>query len=795
MKKFLVLVLLWPMAALCQELPFSSNQRGRENGYQRLKHLWKASWISHPRASKSDYGVFLFRRLLNLEQVPASMEIYVSGDNRYKLYVNGAFVSNGPARGDQLNWNYETIDIAPYLKKGVNLIAAEVVNFGEDRPLAQHTYQTAFLLQAAGAEYDSLNTGKPGWKVLQNSAYHPLKISFSTVNGFYAAGPADSVNASLYPFDWNRQPNAKLNWEDAIPSNIAVGKGYLYGSGLHLVKRAIPLPERKKEALHAIVRSSTPLKTPQLINGPLALTIKKNSKASFLLDNRVLTVGYPVLTVSGGKNARIKITYAEALIDKAGNKGNRNDISGKTIKGYHDVYTTDGGAERSFEALNIRTFRYVQFDIETGDQDLQINDFYNWFTAYPFEEKAQFTTNLPVLKDIWEVGWRTARLCANESYMDCPYYEQLQYIGDTRVQAMISLYVSGDDRLMRNAIRQFAQSMTAEGITQSRYPSNLHQLIPPYSLIWISMLHDYYWYRGDSAFISSFSMGMKSILAYYAKMVGPNGMVQAMPWWNFTDYAVDFTMGIPDGADDGSSALISLQYVYALQHAAELFASMGQKAQADAYMQEATAVQKAILLNCYDTNRKLLAETPEKKRFSQHTTLFAILTNTIPETEQRDALTRILNDPSVMEISIYFRYYLSRSLEKTGLQSLYLKGLGPWKTMLQDGLTTFAETEKDTRSDCHAWSASPLFDLLHTVAGIQPMKPGFKQIRINPHFGELEELDISFPHPFGMVEMKLRKNANGRINGYVDLPENLSGVFEHNGKQAALKPGRNNIEI
>lgn len=796
------MALFMPLVSLCQELPVNSNQRGRVNGYQTLKHLWKASWISHPTASKSDYGVFLFRRAFQLTTLPAQMEIYVSGDNRYKLYVNGTFVSNGPARGDQLNWNYETLDIAPFLKKGNNLIAAEVVNFGEDRPLAQHTYQTAFLLQAAGAAFDTLNTGQPGWKVMENQAYRPLKIRFSTVNGFYAAGPGDSVSARLYPWGWNKgteaaaqhaPPSAK--WQDAAISNIAVGKGYLYGNGVHLVRREIPMPERKKEALQAVVRASPSSGKATKINGPLALQVKKNSRASFLLDNSVLTVGYPVLSVSNGKNSTIKITYAEALLDTAGNKGNRNEIEGKHIKGYHDSYILDGGKLRNFESLNIRTFRYVQIDVETSDQDLIIHDFYNWFTAYPFEEKAVFTTNLPELKKIWNVAWRTARLCANESYMDCPYYEQLQYIGDTRVQAMISLYVSGDDKLMRNAIRQFGQSMTPEGITQSRYPSNLHQLIPPYSLLWISMIHDYYWYRGDRAFIESFSQGMQSVLAYYAKRVNKNGLVQSLPWWNFTDYAEDFTMGIPDGADNGYSTLISLQYVYALQNASELFSYLGDRHLTDKYNQEAAAIRQSIMAHCYDETKRLLAETPEKKRFSLHTTLFAILTNTIPPDEQATVLTQALQDTEVLEISIYFRYYLSRCLEKTGMQSRYLEGLAPWKTMLNDGLSTFSETEKDTRSDCHAWSASPLFDFLHTVAGIQPLTPEFKTVRINPHFGELENLEVRFPHPQGLIEMSLKKTEGGGVTGFVQLPANLKGQFIYKKQQISLAGERTKIDM
>ena len=68
-----------------------------------------------------------------------------------------------------------------------------------------------------------------------------------------------------------------------------------------------------------------------------------------------------------------------------------------------------------------------------------------------------------------EIGWRTARLCANETYMDCPYYEQLQYFGDTRIQAMVTLFNTRDGHMVKNALEQGRQSMTADGLTMSRY--------------------------------------------------------------------------------------------------------------------------------------------------------------------------------------------------------------------------------------------------------------------------------------------------------------------------------------
>ncbi|MEJ0033876.1 MAG: hypothetical protein WDO15_27670 [Bacteroidota bacterium] len=112
-----------------------------------------------------------------------------------------------------------------------------------------------------------------------------------------------------------------------------------------------------------------------------------------------------------------------------------------------------------------------------------------YFTGYPFQVVSSFSTDKPNLQKNLEIGWRTARLCAGETYMDCPYYEQLQYFGDTRIQCLVTMFNSKDDRLVRNAILQGDQSRFAEGVTMSRYPTAQVQIIPPFSLWWIGMVH------------------------------------------------------------------------------------------------------------------------------------------------------------------------------------------------------------------------------------------------------------------------------------------------------------------
>ena len=201
--------------------------------------------------------------------------------------------------------------------------------------------------------------------------------------------------------------------------------------------------------------------------------------------------------MSRGAGSTIRLTYAEALVDSQGVKGNRNEIEGKHIVGIFDEFLPDGSEKRPFMPLAWRTWRYLQLDVTTTDQPLHIDNLRSWFTAFPFEERARFQSDDPVLSQIWQIGWRTARLDAHDTYMDTPYWERMQYIGDTRIQALISYNVAGDDRLARQAIQAFNDSRIADGITRSRYPSSVTQIIPTFSLLWIGMVHDFWQYRGD----------------------------------------------------------------------------------------------------------------------------------------------------------------------------------------------------------------------------------------------------------------------------------------------------------
>ena len=783
------------IAIACLYLPAIISQENDVviNTSEEERYSWNSYWISHPEGSVYDYRVLIFRNSFELREVPEKQIVYVSADNRYRLFINGKQVCAGPARGSLQYWRYEKVDIAPFLVKGKNLIASEVYNYGEYKPAAQFSHQTAFIFQAEGDLGNILNTGNnTKWLVSENNAYKAIPVSREIVRKYYVAGPCDSIYGKRYPWNWEKQTFDDSDWLLPRILSKGVGRGYMHGTPWMLVPRNIPPMEEKREVINLLVRKDGNEVSEALIPTSGTLVIPPRVKTTLLLDNKKLTVGYPVLVTLNGAGSSIRVTYSEALYLPDGSKGNRNEIKNKKIEGYYDVFLPAGG-NSIFRPLWLRTFRFIQLEVETSDEPLIFQEYYNIFTAYPFEQNASFESDNALLSQIWETGWHTARLCAGETYMDCPYWEQLQYLGDTRIQALISLYNSGDDRLMRNAILSADQSRLPEGLTLSRGPSYIPQIIPTFSLFWIDMVHDYFMHRKDDEFIKQFLPGIKDVLNWFEQRMNDNNLIGPMEWFNFSDWTDGFAFGAAAGADTGNSALNSLKLVYALQRASELFDYFGHTEESQFYFRRANEIKQAVFINCWDGERKLLRDIPDSSVFSQHTNIFGILTGTVPAVTLKETMKHVLDDKDLIQCTIYFRFYLVRALYEAGMADYYFSQLDPWEDMIKKGLTTFEEGDYDERSDCHAWGASPNYDLLATVCGITPAEPGFKTVNIAPSFGSLKHIKAAMPHPAGKISLEFSLEESGELKGYIQLPEGINGTFFWNGKKTSLTGGRNEI--
>lgn len=793
---------------------------GAANLHAQSASEWKAEWITAPDAPARDEVVLHFRKAINLPSAPTHFFVQVSADNQFIFYANAQRVGTGPTRSDLSHWRYETLDLGPFLHAGRNVIGATVWNFGVHSATAQMSDRTGFLAHGTSEAEREADTDRT-WEVELEKGIAPFHPELP---GFYfAAGPGERLDAAKFDWTWNLEtPADKTAWKKAV----TLGRGALRWerdapNNWWLVSDPLPPMEMKEVPSGKIVRA-TGIDQP---NGfpPENFVVPPKTKASILVDRSTLITAYPELAVSGGAGSRVRLTYAEALYGDNRNKGNRNEIAGKQILGMYDEFLPSGG-DVQFMPLDWRTWRYLQLDVETADQPLHLQNLKTWFTAFPFEEKGYFRSGDPSLKPIWDIGWRTARLDAHDTYMDTPYWERLQYIGDTRIQALISYTVAGDDRLARQAIVAFNHSRIPDGLTESRYPSSLVQMIPTFSLMWVGMAHDFWRYRGDDAFVRAQLAGTRTVLDWFLARQRNDGLLEKIPWWPFVDWGADFQDGVPQQGEDGGSSVITLQFVESLRYAAELEETYGDKHFAEIYRRAADRAVSAIWKSCWNEKYGLLADTPSQNHFSQHANILGVWLDVIPKEKQREVLNKILSAsdkvyqadgpapsmskadkyapvfeatgpvPAMTLATYYFRFYLARALEHAGMGEDYLQLLGPWHSMVDLGLTTWAESPEPTRSDSHAWSAHPNFDLLTIVAGIHPADPGFGKVRIAPHLGHLKNLEAAMPTPKGMVEVTYSVAAD-TLTAEVKLPPGVTGQFMWQGKTSELKEGDQKLVI
>lgn len=759
-------------------------------------HHWSAKWIAMQGSPGTEYGIYYFRKNVSLSAKPSSFKVHVSADNRYKLYVNGKLVALGPARGDNYSWNYETVDLAPYLKQGDNAVAALVFNESEFRPVAQISFRTAFMLQGVSEAGDMINTNK-SWKCINEKAYQPYPGWFPI-----AASKGETVDMNQLVQGWKTAGFDDSKWAMAEELFGARPKGQGDGFGWMLVPSPLQPMEMTDQRISTL-RTATGMNVPSgfpKTNG--SLTVPPNSVVKILLDQDTLTNAYLNLKFNGGQGGAITIRYAETLYEKSTGgrrqKGNRNEVGGKDFSGRADSIIANGKAGQSFTTLYWRTFRYLQLTIRTGDSPLVIDDIYGTFTGYPFKLRSTVNTDNKELKNIMSIGWRTARLCAIETYFDCPYYEQLQYIGDTRIQALVSYYNAGNDTLARNSISQIDGSRLPEGITQSRWPSNANQVIPGFSLWYIGMLHDYWMYRNDAAFVKEKLAGERAVLGFFEKYQGAGGSLKNVPFWTFTDWVNGHNWNggnAPKGAD-GCSSVLDLQLLLAYQWAAQMEAKLGMKSYADLYQNRADELKQTIQRKYWSQERQLYAETAEKNSFSQHTNSLAILAEAGPKENWALVGKKLLQDTSLAQCSIYFKYYLHLALVKAELGDGYLGWLDAWRENIKLGLTTWAEEPdpETSRSDCHAWGSSPNIEVYRTILGIDSDAPGFQKVRITPHLGAISEISGTMPHPNGKLSVHYSlKRSQWKL--MISLPVNTTGTLVWKGKEYPLTTGTNQLNL
>ena len=532
-------------------------------------------------------------------------------------------------------------------------------------------------------------------------------------------------------------------------------------------------------AMNALLADGTPV------------TIPANTQARLVWDLGDYWCAYPHLEVSGGKGAEVRWGWAESLYDRSHRKSDRGAFAGKRCAhALRDTFRPDGRATAHFTSPWWRSGRWCEFEVKTADEPLTLKDLSFTEVRYPLDIRASFTCDDESIADIWRICRRGLECCLGETYMDCPYFEQLMYPGDMRIEQLLVDALKGDARLARFGIGMFDYARGEDGRVPMSFQRGQGQTSSTLSMNWVTMLGDYVTWHGADRWLKARLPGMRHTLHSFVDQLDSDGLLANPPGWNVIDWAQGWEYGNPPGVRTEPSAVVNLLLAHALDSAAHTEDAAGDSAMAAYWLAKKDALSGAIMAKFWHEGRGLLADTVAKDRFSEHAQCLAILSGVLPPDLEARAADGLCNSTDLTRTAPYFSHYLFSAYFKHGRVDLFLKRLDMWRGYARKDLC--APHEGIERSDCHAFAAHPIYHLLTGVAGIQPATNGFAAVRIAPQPGGLRRVAADMPTPKGIVSLDLHFDSNLPV-GTVKLPDGLPGTFVWSGEPVPLHAGTNLI--
>ncbi|WVQ76529.1 hypothetical protein IAR50_006199 [Cryptococcus sp. DSM 104548] len=722
--------------------------------------VWLPNWVDSPTPpSTSAARLVSFCRSIPLSSIPPAVVLHFSADTRYKLFINGQRVAVGPTKGHASIWYYDTLDISPFLQEGLNELEFRVIRYFASSRGGMPFERTSFPGLTVVGRVGDIDVGsKEGW------------LGYVDETTEYPTGLVDDVFLHI-----NERTSPSTPSVPQVP--VAYSFKLLNGelSPWRLRPRPIPLPEStpvRVQTIHACSSSTSSSEWSSFLSGSSPLTLPQNTSHTLDIQADVHSTAFIRLVLFSPSSTRVKlkINYSEGYeLDPRQypwlrTKGNRLDPKGHLLGPFDEIeLELPGGEEVVWEPFWFRTFMLLRFSITTSSRPVTLGSFTADQVNYPMDVKAGWKEGGMEGRErekMWEVSIRTLRNCMFDGYSDCPFYEQLQYSGDSRSVALFHYLLSGDDRLMRQAIINFAASITPEGLTQSRFPSHVPQVIAAFSLYWVLTICDHHLWFGDTPFAREFVPRVDGVLDWFERHVDGMGLVGGIgeDVWQYCDWVTGWSAtddhpdkGVPtSGRKSNRHTYLSLLYVYTLQEAAKLLRSVGRPGNASEYEDRAERVREAINKYCFDGEfyTDSTADIADDLAYSQHCQIFAILSSTCPPSSAADLLKKTYVNPAraFSKCSYVMVFYALRahSQAEDGGESYerYWKQVWkPWKQMLGNGLTTWEEDDVRQRSDCHAWGAVPVWEFCTELAGVKPIKAGCTEICWKPRVRLSEELE------------------------------------------------------
>ncbi|WP_158289318.1 alpha-L-rhamnosidase C-terminal domain-containing protein [Paenibacillus flagellatus] len=431
-----------------------------------------------------------------------------------------------------------------------------------------------------------------------------------------------------------------------------------------------------------------------------------------------------------------------------------------------------------------RGFRYWMLQASALGGDLKIRFVRCIQRTYPSPPIGRFRCADESLNRIFEMCRRTAQLCSDDTFVDCPTYEQAFWVGDAYVMAAVQNTLAGAEPLVRRSLRLAGSSMRRSPVVESHVPSGWPNVLSTWSLLWAIACEEHYRHTGDRSFAEElYPLLIGQVRFFRDECTDEATALIRSPFWNLIDWA---PMDVPDGV---VSTPMNVLFAESCRRTASLADVLGREREAEELRRLSASIVACINAHLWSEERQAFADCMREPGrlspvFSEQTNLLCYLYEAC-RPERRSVLAGYVREAPadfVRSSTPFMRYFKLQAMEKAGLYVDLLREVRQaWGYMLEQGSTTCWEDMPGrwapgypTRSYCHGWSVGPAHMLPKIALGIAPASAGWSRVRIAPQPVHLPWCEGKLHTPHGDVSVRWEKGAR-EFTASVSLPPGVAG--------------------
>lgn len=694
----------------------------------------------------------LFNKAFSVEKDIKSARIFITGDDLYKLYINGNFVGEGPAQSYPFSYNYNCYDVSDLIKKGNNTIGVHLYYQG----LFNIYLMSADNLCGMIAQLEiSYTDGEVETIVSDRSWTYVEADAFSEHYRYgYQSQFSEDIDLSKWDADWY----SKVGEKACVVANPYPG---------HYTLCPQITPPVKHERIYPEV-------------------VKKIENGYFLDFGKELT-GSPVFSLCGKAGEVAEIRFGEELNDDG---SVRFKLRANCV--YSDLITMCD-EEKTVEYFDYKGFRYMELLGVPKDTDIESLYVLNRHYSFP-EKPAALESSHELINNIWKICTHCVEIGTQDTYYDCPTREKGGFIGDALITGLSHLILTGDARIYKKFITDCINTSRYCPVIMAHIPTYDINFCADYSLLVPLFLEEYYNYTGDMDFLKKSLCAAEGVLEYFSQFINDDNLLENIRHMEnvpktMEPLLIDWPPNLRDGYDmekakNGISTVINMFFYGFLKTLSRLYGITGNHRKQKELESLYNSLGESIIKLTYNTETHLFLDTPESTHSAIHSNALQMFFGLTPP-DGFDAIVELIKQRR-LNCGVYFSYFLLKGLYSIGrgdvaYDLLTGKDSHSWYNMLSEGATCCMEAwgkdQKANTSWCHPWSSSPIYFVKGEIMGIKSTAPGMKKIEIAPCIpDDIDNMHIDFPVPCGRIDARFERCGN-KILYTVSAPDNIEIIF------------------